>query len=453
MKRQVGRSFALAVLAAATLLGSASLVSASSGPYMVKDINPGGSSNPDYLTDLNGIAYFEAKGDGKGYELWRSDGTADGTWRVKDINPGSPASYPYGLAAIGNELFFGADDGVHGAELWLSDGTRTGTRMLKDLVPGGASSWPLGFTEYNGVVYFSAGVYSSGRQLWRTDGTASGTYPILASAANDNIAMLTSFGGKLYFVVSDNNGTGTLYRTNGTAAGTKPFKDSAGHAITGEFLGLTVVGSRLFFSVNRQKSDGWHGQLWRTNGTSASTRKLRDVTATEIEQITDLNGSAFFIVYGLAVETSAAELWKSDGTAATTVLVSDFGGESGGYELPSILAAVPGKLLLAAGYNGEPRLWTSDGTTAGTQPLVGAVEAYGAGVVLGGIAYFTAADDSGNCDALECLAVWRSDGTANGTYALGGPVASWYDLTKVGNSIYFAGAGDAHGQELWRYVP
>ena len=36
---------------------------------------------------MNGIFYFPAS-DEFGEELWRSDGTAAGTWRVKDIQPG-----------------------------------------------------------------------------------------------------------------------------------------------------------------------------------------------------------------------------------------------------------------------------------------------------------------------------------------------------------------------------
>src|SRR4051794_37752518 len=36
---------------------------------------------------LNGISYFTANDGINGEELWRSDGTAAGTWTVKNINP------------------------------------------------------------------------------------------------------------------------------------------------------------------------------------------------------------------------------------------------------------------------------------------------------------------------------------------------------------------------------
>src|SRR6187551_3300165 len=81
---------------------------AATGPYLVKDINATGSSSPSDMTVMNGILYFAARGGGKGNELWRSDGTANGTYRVKDIKTGSGSSWPYGFRAIGSLLYFAA---------------------------------------------------------------------------------------------------------------------------------------------------------------------------------------------------------------------------------------------------------------------------------------------------------------------------------------------------------
>ena len=41
-----------------------------------------------------------------------------GTVMVKDINSGSGSSYPYYLTAVGNTLYFVANDGTNGDELW-----------------------------------------------------------------------------------------------------------------------------------------------------------------------------------------------------------------------------------------------------------------------------------------------------------------------------------------------
>jgi hypothetical protein len=55
--------------------------------------------------------------------LWKSDGT--GTVMVKDINSGSSSSSPYELTAVGNTLFFKADDGYTGHELYWNTGVVT----------------------------------------------------------------------------------------------------------------------------------------------------------------------------------------------------------------------------------------------------------------------------------------------------------------------------------------
>ena len=68
-----------------------------------------------------------------------SDGTSPGTRLVRDINPTGSAFLPprvFFLVAAGDTLFFTADDGEHGTELWRSDGTEDGTRLVRDINPG-----------------------------------------------------------------------------------------------------------------------------------------------------------------------------------------------------------------------------------------------------------------------------------------------------------------------------
>ena len=83
---------------------------------------------------MNDVLYFSATTSTYGQELWRSDGTAEGTYIVKDINPGSDGdSYPQYLSSVGDTLFFVANDGTNGYELWKSNGTSDGTVMVKDI--------------------------------------------------------------------------------------------------------------------------------------------------------------------------------------------------------------------------------------------------------------------------------------------------------------------------------
>jgi ELWxxDGT repeat protein len=88
---------------------------------MVRQITPGpwaGSSNG--VIDFNGALIFNARETSTGYELWRSDGTQDGT-----------------------TLLFSASDGVNGEELWSTEGTVAGTVPVKDNWPVSSSSLPI----------------------------------------------------------------------------------------------------------------------------------------------------------------------------------------------------------------------------------------------------------------------------------------------------------------------
>jgi len=75
---------------------------------LVKDVNPGtGSSTPVYLTNMNGVVYFSAIASGANRELHRSDGTAAGTFLVKEINP-TGSSNPTYIVAGSSVLYFAA---------------------------------------------------------------------------------------------------------------------------------------------------------------------------------------------------------------------------------------------------------------------------------------------------------------------------------------------------------
>jgi len=108
---------------------------------MVRDINfdSSGSSIANAV-EVGGLLYFAANDGSHGSELWRSDGTAAGTYMLKDIKSGSAGSSPAYLTNVNGMLFFVADDGIHDAELWKSDGTEAGTVLVKDINPNGGNT-------------------------------------------------------------------------------------------------------------------------------------------------------------------------------------------------------------------------------------------------------------------------------------------------------------------------
>jgi ELWxxDGT repeat protein len=187
------------------------------GTKMVLDINPGrGSSNPASLTVVGNELFFEANDGVHGIELWKTDGTAAGTMLVKDINPGaggSAPSYAGSLINLNGSLLFTADDGTHGIELWRSDGTSNGTVMVKDINPGASgsvsTSISTSFAIAGGQLFFAADDGTHGRELWQSDGTAAGTKLVMDINPGSSDAfsaygqVITSVNGSLYFSADD----------------------------------------------------------------------------------------------------------------------------------------------------------------------------------------------------------------------------------------------------------
>src|SRR5689334_634694 len=87
------------VLAACLLALSLGRPARSAGPpFLIRDINTTANhhsdSRPQKMLAIGTTLYFVADDGNRGPELWRSDGTAAGTTRVKDINPGKDGSDP-----------------------------------------------------------------------------------------------------------------------------------------------------------------------------------------------------------------------------------------------------------------------------------------------------------------------------------------------------------------------
>jgi ELWxxDGT repeat protein len=446
--------------------------------YLVKDINPGGSyagSDLRNFTTVGATLFFTAYDLTHGMELWKSDGTAAGTVLVKDINPGPGSSQPFNLTAVNGVLYFRAEDGQYGYELWRSDGTGDGTYMVKDIFPGSGSSAPasvLGGVDRSsnlhtiaavGNTLFFSATDGSGAQLWKTDGTAAGTVIVTRIGPNSGDALggphvLTAFNGVLYFVGTDERGS-ELWRSDGTAEGTYFVKDidtAASDFGDAQPNGLIVFNNALFFFAR----DGVNGrQLWKTDGTPAGTIRVSDYGAgtsnpglPAAEESTLAVGSTLFFP---GFSSLGRELWRSDGTAAGTGLLKDI---FPGVQSSNVSSFVSLNNVLYCGADDGPHgyeLWRSDGTAAGTYlvrdirpgPLGAGV---GVSATMGGFVYFFA-DAGGTVSKL-----WRSDGTAAGTTPIQdiippGMLSYIGEMVALNGTLFFSNNDGVHGIELWAY--
>ena len=166
------------------------------GTHLVKDIVPGvGSSNPSNLGRLNDKVLFAAYTDLDEVQVWVSDGTEAGTKQLtENIVPGTGAS-PVAFTQMNEtQAIFAAYD-EESAEydpdrgpqrwLWVTDGTVEGTRRVKavDLKWPGQDNTTLhtAYVRSGRRVFFKADDIdgTTGEELWVTDGTENGTYLVM----------------------------------------------------------------------------------------------------------------------------------------------------------------------------------------------------------------------------------------------------------------------------------
>lgn len=343
------------------------------GTFLVKDIWPGPEhGGPQKMLRVGDLVYFVAMDAAHGKELWVTDGTGSGTRRVTDINPGPADSIfcrrAQPLVELGGEVFFSADDGVHGYELWKTDGTANGTTLVRDILPGPDSSNALPMLEAGGYVYLNAGLQRG--ELWVSDGTEAGTRRISENVWNRR-GMIAAAGERVFFIGNPEQRASKghqLWITDGTAAGTELLADvltTVGVCQPRHFIrDLHAVGDRVYFAA---RTTGGDEELWTSDGTSAGTRKVVDVVAEggcDPRDFASLDGIVYYVADD---QVAGAELWRSDGTAEGTWLVRDNFASTDDFALRGELVPFRDEVLFA----GTTGLFRSDGTGSGTHVISG----------------------------------------------------------------------------------
>ncbi|MES1240572.1 MAG: hypothetical protein ABUT39_03040 [Acidobacteriota bacterium] len=479
-------------------------------PYLVKDINPlpgdPADSAPDNFVSLGPVALFSADDGVTGRELWRSDGTAAGTWQVADICQPDCSGNPYSYAVAGGKYFFYAADGSSSyyASLWVSDGTPGGTFPL---LSGGSVRPTSVRLAVEGVLYFAA-EEDHGIQLWRSDGTPGGTYRVSDLWPDGpGPRWLTAFKGAIYFFARGPNGEG-LWKTDGTAAGTVLVKG----LVTSQLWWVTadslqVVGNRLVFVApaphqqlqalwssdgTAQGTDFFRGvfrgrrtffrdfsvqgnrlyfvaeeadnqqDLWVTDGRANGTRRLTNLPikqgffSDQYLYFLPRTGLGSRFVFRVFDPQYGTEPWVTDGTAEGTRLLKDIcPGPCSGGSFVMWDHGLPGRLFLVGddGTSGsEP--WGTDGTEAGTRLVrdlcPGDCDSSPTSLfaVGGRVIFMTFMSGPWN----SRLDLWATNGTAAGTVRLSelSPDLPYgFTGAVAGGQLFYPGIGPG-GLEPWR---
>ena len=352
------------------------------GTQLLKDINISDNSHRSFLsgsfpsrfTEFDSQLFFVAYDGITGDELWVSDGTTEGTQLLKDINTTDNKPYddatniPFGFTEFDGQLFFSANDGIAGQELWVSDGTAEGTQLLKDINTTdnrysnrSSGSRINNLTEFDGQLFFSANDGIAGQELWVSDGTAEGTQLLKDINTTDNpygrdnsplgssLSSFTELNSQLFFVANDGITARELWVSDGTAEGTQLLKDinidnsnpngrgnnpydSSGASI----YSFTEFDGQLFFVAN----DGIVGlELWGSDGTTEGTTLLKDINPDNDNYFirpSDLTVAGDLLFFTTDDGITGRELWVSDGTTEGTQLFQDINPGTNGSKLGNL---------------------------------------------------------------------------------------------------------------------
>jgi ELWxxDGT repeat protein len=322
----------------------------------------------------------------------------------QDQGPGLDSS-PRGFTALPQAAVFFADDGVHGDEPWVTDGQTGGTALLADLVPGAGGSAGRPLAVIGDLLYFAATTdRDSAPSLWRTDGTAAGTVRL-------------SYGEEL-------QGLGAV----------------------------GVVEDRGLFFFNGGGEE-WGEGLWVSDGTPAGTGQLAQVVPGRGpgEPLVGLawDGRLYFAGLDEAGLTGLTP-WVSDGTVDGTYRIGALRLVPGDAWPPSsgVLGALPEGVLIRAEDDEGRGLWITDGTTAGTRPLLRLDEGERLlGVTTVGHAVLGMTQNVGGGTVL-----WRADVLSADILLLASFPASGYgggQMITVGARVLFTADDGIHGLEPW----
>jgi len=392
------------------------------GTVLAKDIRQSTNKSVGRYTGksfvkIDSFSYFMADDGIHGKELWKSDGTLEGTTMLKDIREGTESSSPRQLTVVNNTLYFVANDGTHGSEVWKSDGTSDGTKIAKDINIGGDSIEVQRMIELNNTLYFIIDLFKvgggGGMELWKSDGSelmqvktiGVGVYtPGRFIILREEEGTFTKVNDMLYFVANDGINRRQVWKSDGTSEGT--LRVSNERYTRGTISNLTDVSGTLFFTAGTAE---YGIELWKSNGSSENTTIVKDIAvgidSSGPSKLTAINEKVYFFI--------DSALWESAGTDANTHMVKEFDSTS---EYPHDMIKVNNTLFISTEYEGNPSiLWKSNGTESGTEVL----EDFNN--ILHDIDMFGFIDNDfllRTRDRYGVAKLWKNDGTSDGTVVL-----------------------------------
>lgn len=237
--------------------------------------------------------------------LWSSDGTKDGTRAVGGEVRDRTVSM---LTAMGDELVLAMDDRVMAA-----DGTANGLRLVWDR---GAESGRLAAASYDGsgrLYLVLEDVSRMDVKVWSSDGTPEGTVPVSGWIDSGWVWEAAASRGRFYLITREGGTSGQRLYGFTEESGAVTLLRGYDPATDGAVTELAAVDGWAFFSGN----DTTHGlELWASDGTVLGTGPVGDQPTVPggcrrdwLRRLTPVGGSLFYVRDDRTCGTD--QLWKA----------------------------------------------------------------------------------------------------------------------------------------------
>ncbi len=349
---------------------------------------------------------------------------------VKDINEGNKDSFSTNFITYKNQVYFTASQNFSNYLFKYSNGI---VEVVKDQNNNEvkSSNKPL---EFNGMLYLNARI-NNVQGAYAFDG--------------DNFTLLTEtyfykpqvLNNKIFFYNQFNSFDFTLWSTDGTQANTNKFLDIQVYSFLGTGYENMVIGNKLFFVAKNSESGR---ELWVTDGSVSGTKLVKDINpgasgSDPKDFFSATDGKMYF-----TAETTeyGRELYVTDGTENGTFMLKDFyEGTSGG---DFYLEELNSTIFITKKDGTTDVLFSSDGTTAGTNAIDSSIKSEKLLKVHNGLLFFEGALTGQN----ENLLV--TDGTLNGTRVLKSNLNfESLEMFPYKDDLYFRG-NEGDDVELWK---
>lgn len=277
-----------------------------------------GPAFEDFCVCKDGFFYYSGQNLTNGIELVKTDGTILGTQILQELNPAEFDSDPEKFIIYKDEIYFNAQQQINGSyepsiykivgnsiqklpikadtnlnvfyrpsifknkildfktnSLVENDVDGTNMNTIKT-IENAYKYLPMG--EKEGFFYFMVQTFST-VSIWKTDITSTGTSMVKEVNARSIPDEVVFYKNRFYFSLNVGNYAEELWVSDGSAAGTDIFIDLwtiNGFGSTPKEL--NVIGDKLYFLAYIYTGPSVSPiQLWVTDGTVATTKKLTDI--------------------------------------------------------------------------------------------------------------------------------------------------------------------------------